>query len=294
MELKKARLESTVEIAYRAVGDGPPLLLLHGYPETHVMWSKVAPTLAERYTLVMSDLRGYGDSSKPDSNTRHETYSFRAMAADQAELMKGLGFDSYFVAGHDRGGRVAHRLCLDRPQCVRKLALLDIAPTLAMFERTDMQFALGYYHWFFLAQPAPLPEKLIGADPECYLRLKMSAWSGVPLDALEAVFGGSAIDEYVRCFRDPATLHATCEDYRASAGIDLEHDRADRAANRKIGCPLSVLYGERGLVARTYDVHDVWREVSAAEVTVASLPCGHFPAEEVPNETLRYFLDFFG
>ena len=292
-ELHKTRLESGFEIAYRILGDGPPLLLLHGYPQTHVMWGRIAPALAETFTLVLSDLRGYGDSGKPESDPRHEAYSFRSMAADQAELMQRLGFDSYFVAGHDRGGRVAHRLCLDRAECVHKLALLDIAPTLTMFERTDMAFAIAYYHWFFLAQPAPIPEKLIGADPEFYLRRKLSAWSGVPLNTLEKVFTSAALAEYVRCFRDPATLHATCEDYRASAGIDLEHDRADRVAGRKLVCPLMVLYGERGVVARTYDVLDVWRQVSAADVTATALPCGHFPAEEAPAETLEKLLDFF-
>ena len=292
-ERRKCVLDSGVEIVYWLGGAGPPLLLLHGYPQTHVMWAKLAPALAQSFTVVLSDLRGYGDSSKPESDPGHGTYSFRAMAADQAALMESLGFDRYAVAGHDRGARVTHRLCLDYPGRVCKAAVLDVAPTLTMYEATDMDFAMAYYHWFFLTQPAPLPERLIGADPRFYLRSKLAAWTGIAVEALESVFEAAAIAEYERCFREPATIHSTCEDYRAAASVDLEHDRADRAANRKIACPLLVLWGERGLIARTYDVLGVWRQVSDAEVSGATLPSGHFLAEEAPNETRDQLQAFF-
>jgi len=210
------------EINLRRAGEGPPLLLLHGYPQTHVMWHKIAPALAERFTVVLTDLRGYGDSAKPPGGDNHEAYSKRAMAQDQVEVMTALGFDSFAVAGHDRGARVGHRLALDHPERVSKLALLDIAPTLAMYERTDMAFASAYYHWFFLIQPYDLPERLIGADSDFYLEKKIGKWS-----RNDGAFTAAALAEYKRCFRDPATIHATCEDYRAAAGTDLEHDRAD-------------------------------------------------------------------
>ena len=291
--LQRCDVGSGVEIAYRIGGAGPPLLLLHGYPQTHVMWAKVAPALAQSFTVVLSDLRGYGDSSKPESDPLHQTYSFRAMAADQAALMASLGFDQFSVAGHDRGARVTHRLCLDHADRVLQAAVLDIAPTLAMYESTDMAFAMAYYHWFFLTQPAPLPERLIGADPGFYLRSKLIAWSGIPAAAMERVFSKGAMAEYERCFREPATIHGSCEDYRAAAGVDLEHDRADRAADRKIGCPLLVLWGNRGLIGKTYDVLEVWRQVSAAEVSGSALPCGHFLAEEAPTESLERMRAFF-
>ncbi len=224
------------EINLRKAGAGPPLLLLHGYPQTHVMWHKIAPALAERFTVVLTDLRGYGDSAKPPGGDGHPAYSKRAMAQDQVEVMTALGFDSFAVAGHDRGARVGHRLALDHPERVRKLALLDIAPTLAMYERTDMAFATAYYHWFFLIQPFDLPERLIGADPDFYLEKKIGKWSQSP-----GAFDPAALAEYKRCFRDPATIHATCEDYRAAASIDLDHDRAD--LDRKLACPVLALWG---------------------------------------------------
>jgi len=292
-EARKCDLGAGLEIACWVAGSGPPLLLLHGYPQTHVMWAKVAPALARNFTVVLTDLRGYGDSSKPESDAEHGPYSFRSMAADQATLMQTLGFERFAVAGHDRGARVTHRLCLDYPERVQKAAVLDIAPTLTLYEHTDMAFAMAYYHWFFLVQPAPLPEKLIGADPGFYLRSKLIAWSGIPGDALESVFTRAAIGEYERCFRDPATIHSSCEDYRAGASIDLEHDRADRAAGRKIACPLLVLWGARGMIARTYDVLELWGQQSEAEVSGGALPCGHFLAEEAPTETLERLREFF-
>ncbi len=272
------------EINLRRAGEGPPLLLLHGYPQTHVMWHKVAPALAERFTVVLTDLRGYGDSAKPPGGDNHQAYSKRAMAQDQVEVMTALGFDSFAVAGHDRGARVGHRLALDHPERVSKLALLDIAPTLAMYERTDMAFASAYYHWFFLIQPYDLPERLIGADPDFYLDKKIGKWS-----KSEGCFAPAALAEYKRCFRDPATIHATCEDYRAAASIDLEHDRAD--LGRKLVCPVLALWGAKGVIERNYPVLDIWRE-RAADVSGKALPCGHFLAEEAPAETLAELLKF--
>lgn len=270
-------------------GEGPPLLLLHGYPQTHVMWHKIAPALARHYTVVATDLRGYGDSAKPasdlHSDPEHATYSFRAMAADQVAVMAHLGFDRFLLCGHDRGARVSHRLCLDHPNAVEKVALLDIVPTLHVYESIDQRVATGYYHWFFLIQPAPLPETLIGADPEFYLKVKTGQWSRVA-----SCFDEGAMAEYRRCFSDPATIHATCEDYRAAAGIDLEHDRADLA--RKVTAPALVLWGARGLVGAAYDVLDVWR-TRCADVRGRGLDCGHFLAEESPEDTLAELLGFF-
>lgn len=269
---------SGTEINLRIGGDGPPLLLLHGYPQTHAMWHKVAPALAARFTVVLPDLRGYGDSGKPSSDAYHAPYAKRAMAADQVAVMTALGFGRFAVVGHDRGARVAHRLALDHPERVEKLAVLDIAPTLAMYERTDMAFATAYYHWFFLIQPADLPERMIGADPDGYLCRKIGAWNPVP-----DWFAPEALAEYKRCFADPAAIHATCEDYRAAASIDLEHDRAD--LDRKIACPLLVLWGARGVIERCFDPLALWRE-RAADVRGQALPCGHYLAEEAPEETL--------
>ncbi len=273
------------EINLRRAGEGPPLLLLHGYPQTHVMWHKIAPALAERFTVVLTDLRGYGDSAKPPGGDNHEAYSKRAMAQDQIEVMTALGFDSFAVAGHDRGARVGHRLALDHPERVSKLALLDIAPTLAMYERTDMAFASAYYHWFFLIQPYDLPERLIGADPDFYLEKKIGKWSQNP-----GAFTAAALAEYKRCFRDPATIHATCEDYRAAAGIDLEHDRAD--LGRKVACPVLALWGAKGVIERSYPVLEIWRE-RVRDLRGKALPCGHFLAEEAPTETVAELLNFF-
>ncbi len=272
------------EINLRRAGEGPPLLLLHGSPQTHVMWHKIAPALAERFTVVLTDLRGYGDSAKPPGGDNHEAYSKRAMAQDQVEVMTALGFDSFAVVGHDRGARVGHRLALDHPERVSKLALLDIAPTLAMYERTDMAFASAYYHWFFLIQPYDLPERLIGADPDFYLEKKIGKWSQNP-----GAFTAAALAEYKRCFRDPATIHATCEDSRAAAGIDLEHDRAD--LGRRLACPVLALWGAKGVIERSYPVLEIWRE-RVRDLRGKALPCGHFLAEEAPTETVTELLNF--
>lgn len=282
---KRRVATSETEIALRVGGAGPPLLLLHGYPQTHVMWHRIAPALAERFTVVCADLRGYGDSGKPKGGSDHAAYSKRAMARDQVEVMAALGFERFSLCGHDRGARVAHRLALDHPERVERIAVLDIAPTLRMYADTDRAFATAYYHWFFLIQPAPLPERLIGGDPAFWLRSCLGKWGRD-----EGAFAPEALAEYERCFADPAAIHATCEDYRAAAGIDLEHDRADLGT--RLPMPLLVLWGEKGLVGRTWDVPAVWRERAAA-VQGASLPCGHFLPEEAPNETLAALRAFF-
>jgi haloacetate dehalogenase len=274
------------EIACVIGGSGPPLLTLHGYPQTHAMWHRIAPSLARRFTVVCADLRGYGDSSKPEGGERHVNYSKRAMAADQVEVMRALGFPRFRLAGHDRGARVAHRLCLDHPQAVERVALLDISPTRIMYGKTDQAFATAYYHWFFLIQPFDLPERLIGADPTYYLRRKIGSWAGGL-----SYFDPRALAEYERCFSDPATIHASCEDYRAAAAIDLEHDAADASA--RVTCPLLVLWGERGVVNRLFDPLRDWGSV-ATDVRGRALPCAHFLAEEAPDETLGELLAFFG
>ena len=276
-----------VAIRARVAGEGRPVLLLHGYPQTHACWHRVAPLLvAAGFRVVAADLRGYGDSSKPASSADHAAYSKRAMAADQVAVMRALGHDRFAVAGHDRGGRVVHRMALDHPGAVGRLAVLDIAPTATMYARTDMAFATGYYHWFFLIQPAPLPERLIGADPEFYLRRKLAAWDRGP-----DTFAPEAFAEYLRCFGDPASIAATCEDYRAAATIDLEHDAAE--ADRRVEAPLLALWGERGLVGRTYDVLATWRE-KAVDVRGHALPTGHYLPEEAPDATAEALAAFFG
>ena len=255
--------------------EGPALLLLHGYPQTHVIWHRVAPRLARRFTVVASDLRGYGDSAKPATDADHAPYSKRAMALDQVRLMEKLGHGRFLVAGHDRGGRVAHRLAADHPGRVAALAVLDIAPTLAMYEQTTEAFARAYWHWFFLIQPAHFPERMIESDPAGFLRAKMAESAG------RGVFAPEAWAEYERCFT-PGAIHASCEDYRAAAGIDLEHDRADRDAGRRLPMPLLALWGARGVVERCYKPLDEWRRV-ADNVAGRSLPAGHYLPEEVPD-----------
>ncbi|HMR32599.1 MAG TPA: alpha/beta hydrolase [Geminicoccaceae bacterium] len=278
---------SGTRIFLRRAGDGPPLLLLHGYPQTHVMWHRVAPSLAARFTVVCPDLRGYGDSGKPPGGTDHAGYSKRAMARDMVEVMAALGFERFAVAGHDRGGRVTHRMCLDHPRRIERAAVLDIVPTRTIFDATDKAIAGGYYHWFFLSQPAPLPERLIGGDPLFYLHRKLGAWGAAGLSS----YAPGALAEYERCFGDPATIHATCEDYRAAATIDLEHDTADQDA--RIACPLLVLWGEKGLMQRNFDVLATWREKAGASVEGRALPCGHFLPEEQPEATTAELARFF-
>ena len=284
-----------VEIHARTGGNpaGPPLLLLHGYPQTHVMWRRVAQALAPTFSLVIPDLRGYGDSTKPapaaTPELDHAQHSKRLMAADLADLMAQLGHRRFSVAGHDRGGRVAHRLALDHPERVERLAVIDIVPTLDMYERTDMRFASWYYHWFFLIQPAPLPERLIGADPGFYLRWTLGGWGAQGLAHIEP----EAMAEYERCFCRADAIHAACEDYRASATIDLEHDRVSRASAEKIACETLVLWGTQGVVGRLYEPLALWQAQCAGRVEGSALEAGHFIPEELPDETARRLAAFF-
>jgi haloacetate dehalogenase len=269
-------------------GDGPPVLMLHGYPESHVMWHRVAPELAERHTVVLADLRGYGDSSRPASEADHASYSKRAMAADQVGLMRHLGLGTFALVGHDRGARVAHRLCLDHPDAVSRVALLDIVPTRHVFAHVDRSLAQAYYHWFFLSQEPDLPEHLIGADPGYWVRRKLAQWSGTAgIDA----FAPEAVEQYVRCFSDPDVIKASCEDYRAGASVDLAHDEVDASAGRRVQCPMLVLWGAEGFVGRAYHVLDVWNDY-AADVRGQALGCGHFLAEEQSDDTLTALDDF--
>ena len=277
-----------VRLRLRRAGSGPPLLLLHGHPQTHAMWHKVAPALAARHTVVLMDLRGRGDSERLPASADHATYSKRAMAADAVAAMRHCGFERFDVCGHDRGGRVAHRLALDHPHCLGRLMLLDIAPTLAMYEGTTETFARLYWHWFFLIQPAPLPERAIEADPAAWVRDGMGArFAG--LDP----FSPEAMAEYVRCLSQPGSATAVCEDYRASAGIDLEHDRADRAAGRRIAAPTRVLWGAHGVIARCFDALALWR-AAADDVSGRALDGGHYIAEEQPAALLDEMQRFFG
>jgi haloacetate dehalogenase len=272
-------------IHLRHGGSGPPLLLLHGNPLTHVMWHKIAPRLAREFTVVATDLRGYGDSSKPFGGGDHDAYSFRTMAKDQVEVMAKLGFERFLVAGHDRGGRVAHRMALDHPGKVAKVAFLDIVPTLHMLSDIPLQWAVDSYHWFFMAQPHDYPEKMIEAYGfERYIRKKLDK-PGVGLSA----FTPEAMAEYIRCC-NAENIHAVCEDYRAAVSIDLEHDRADLA--RKIGMPMLVLWGEKSHVNRSYKPMEAWRE-RAADVRGKKVPCGHYPAEQAPDETYAELRAFF-
>jgi haloacetate dehalogenase len=267
------------------LADGPPLLLLHGFPQTHVLWRRVAQQLAGRFRLVLPDLRGYGDSAKVAGADQ----SKRAMAADLVALMQSLGHPRFGLAGHDRGGRVAHRLALDHPQAVQRLGVIDIAPTLDMYERTDMDFARAYYHWFHLIQPAPLPELMIGGNARAYLHAKLGGWGSKGLAFIET----GALAEYERCFCNAAAIHAACEDYRASAGIDLEHDRASRAAGDKIACPMLVLWGSRGVIHRLFEPLELWQAQCAAPVEGRLVEAGHFIPEEQPDLTAQTLAAFF-
>ncbi|NEX60582.1 alpha/beta fold hydrolase [Noviherbaspirillum galbum] len=276
-----------VTIHVRHGGSGPALLLLHGFPQTHVIWHKLADRLAQRFTLVMPDLRGYGDSSKPPGDARHMQYAKRTMARDMAELMTALGHERFQVCGHDRGARVAHRLALDHTDRVDRLMVVDISPTRTMYEATDMRFATLYYHWFLLIQPAPVPETLIGNSAAFYLNTILGGWGSQGLDYIDP----EARAEYERCFCTPEAIHGACEDYRAAATIDLEHDRDDD--NMKIRCPTRVVWGERGIVGRYFKPLQDWQEKCEQPVTGKALPAGHFIPEEAPEPLLAEMLDFF-
>lgn len=279
-------VEPGVHIHAIVGGSGPPLLLLHGHPQTLSIWHKVALLLAERFTVVATDLRGYGDSSKPAGAVDHANYSKRVLARDQLTLMRKLGFERFDLLAHDRGARVAHRLAVDHPQAVSRLILLDIAPTLSMYQQTSDAFARAYWHWFFLIQPAPLPERLIESDPAAYIVDVMGRRS-----AGLAPFDPRALAQYKRCIALPGTAHGICEDYRAAAGIDMEHERADIDAGRLIDQPLLVLWGEQGVIQRCFRPLDEWRRL-ARNVVGGALPCGHYIAEEAPDALLDVVLPF--
>lgn len=285
-EHRRMDVGNGVEITLTIGGSGPPLLLLHGHPQTRALWHRVAPELAASHTVVATDLRGYGDSSKPAADSDHGNYSKRTMARDQISVMSQLGFERFDVLAHDRGARVAHRLAADFPGAVKRLVLLDIAPTLAMYEQTTQAFATNYWHWFFLIQPAPLPERLIQADPVAYLHDVMGRRS-----AGMAPFDSIALSEYERCISLPDTAHGICEDYRASASIDLVHDKADRDAGKRIQMPLLVLWAKHGVVNRCFSPLQEWRRV-AQRVEGEALDCGHYIAEELPEELLKQVVPF--
>jgi haloacetate dehalogenase len=276
-----------VTLHARRAGQGAPLLLLHGHPQTHAMWHRVAPQLAQRFEVVLMDLRGYGDSDRPAAGEGSAAYAKREMAADALAVMQSLGHERFQVLAHDRGARVAHRLALDHPRSVERMMLLDIAPTLAMYRQTSEAFARAYWHWFFLIQPPPLPEALIASDPVRYVRSVM----GARFAGLKA-FDAAALAEYERCIAIAGTAEAICADYRAAAGIDLVHDQQDLDAGRKLAQPLRVLWGEHGAVGRCFDPLALWAPY-ATDFTGRSLPCGHYIAEEAPALLLQETQAFF-
>lgn len=282
--LQDVTLSNGITMRVAIGGQGAPLVLLHGHPQNHVTWRKIAPVLAKEFTVIMPDLRGYGDSSKPPSDPAHRNYSKKVMAQDIILLMDLLGHDGFSFAGHDRGGRVGHRLALDYPQRVKRCVFIDIAPTATMYALTDKNFATRYFWWFFLIQPAPLPEKLIASDPEFFLQRHIDGQIKIPGSTGPDIFA-----EYLRCYRDPEMLRAVCEDYRAAATIDLEDDVAD--SEQRIVCPLQLLWGEKGTVGQLYDVIATWQD-KANHVEGTALPCGHAPHEEVPEKMLAVMLPF--
>ena len=279
--------DGEILISYQMGGSGPPLLLLHGFPQTKMIWHQVAPALAKHFTVIASDLRGYGASSKPQGLADHSTYSKRAMASDQAQLMNALGFSHYGVLGHDRGGRVAHRLALDYGKQVNKLMVLDISPTLAMYEQTTMQFASSYWHWFFLIQKAPIPETMIGANTEFFMKQFMGG-----RHAGLSIFAPECWQEYVLAMSDPACLHAMCEDYRAAASIDLEHDRQTIAQKQLLEMPVRVLWGEFGQVNACFKPLEDWQKLGT-DVSGQTLQSGHYIPEEIPEGLIAEALSFF-
>ena len=273
------------EISCVSAGSGPPVLLLHGYPQTNAMWARIAPLLAQHYTVVCADLRGYGDSSKPGCEVDHSNYSFRALAADQIEVMKRLGHERFHVVGHDRGGRTGHRLALDAPDRVLSLAVLDIVPTYAMFMDTNRHVAGTYWHWYFLSQPAPFPEHMIGLDPDFFYETCLVGWGKAKLSDFDA----AQLGEYRRCWRDHAQIHASCADYRAGATIDLAHDQDDLGV--KVQCPTLALWGSLGVMHRLFDMEAEWRK-RCANLSSASLRGGHFFPDLMPSETAAKLLAF--
>lgn len=284
--LKDVKLANGVTLRVATGGEGSPLLMLHGHPQNHLAWRKVAPQLAKKYQVILPDLRGYGDSDKPASDEQHLTYAKRSMADDISLLIDALGLDHVAFVGHDRGARVGHRLALDHPEKVTCCTFVDIAPTATMYAKTDKAFATRYFWWFFLIQPYPLPETMIGQDPAFFLRKHIDGQLKTPGATSEAVF-----NDYLRCYQQPEMIHAVCEDYRAAATIDLEHDAQD--SEKRIACPLQLLWGEKGTVGQLYDVVSTWQD-KAVDVQGAALPCGHSPQEEIPElflAQLQGFLD---
>ena len=266
-------------------GQGSPVLLLHGFPQNHAMWARVAPMLARRFTVVCADLRGYGDSSKPKCLGDNANYSFRSMAADQVAAMARLGFDRFHVVGHDRGGRTGHRMALDRPDAVRSLSVLDIVPTYAMFMETNRLVAGAYWHWYFLSLPAPFPERLIGNDPDFFYETCLAGWGATRLSDFDA----EMLADYRRCWHDPAMIHGSCSDYRAAATIDLAHDGAD--LGRQVACPALALWGTKGLMHQHFDLSAQWAK-RCAKLRTATVPGGHFFVDQLPTETARILTDF--
>jgi len=276
------------KLRLRMAGDGPPLLMLHGNPQTHVMWHRVAPVLADHYTVICPDLCGYGQSFKPPASADHAAYAKTQMARDMIDLMSELGHSEFQLAAHDRGARVAHRMTIDNPDKIQKLALLDIIPTIEHFERTDMAFAMGYYHWFWFAQPHPFPESVINAAPEDWFNAHTSR---EPKE--DGFFHAEALADYLNAARDPAMITGMCEDYRAAATIDMSVDKASRDAGKKITCPLLVLWGDKGKIGQWYDALEIWQSYSEAEVSGGPIPSGHYLAEEAPEEVLTQLRRFF-
>jgi haloacetate dehalogenase len=285
-ERSKVTVNGT-DIACVVGGRGPPVLLLHGFPQNLAMWAKVAPELASSFTVVCADLRGYGNSAKPKCAPDKSNYSFRALASDQRGLMRQLGFDHFHLVGHDRGGRTAHRLALDHPEAVLSLALLDIVPTYTMFAKTNSSLASVYWHWFFLSQPEPFPERLIGSDPDFFYESCLVGWGATKISD----FDSEMITAYRHAWRDPEMIHGSCSDYRAAASIDLDHDAAD--LDRKVICPTLVLYGEGGVMAQLFDLAEEWRG-RCEQLTAAALPGGHFFVDQLPHETVAILLEFLG
>ena len=282
--LMDARLETEIKMRFAIGGKGPALMLVHGHPHTHIIWRKVAPLLARKYTVVLPDLRGYGDTDKPESTPDHRPYSKKEMAKDLISLMKLLNRPTFAFVGHDRGARVGHRLALDYPESVTKAVFVDIAPTATMYALTNKEFATKYFWWFFLIQPEPFPEKLIGFDPDYFLYHHIDGQIKI-----KGCVEDKAFDEYLRCYKNPRTIHAICEDYRAAATIDLDDDKED--ADKKIQCPLYLLWGARGTVGKLYDVVGTWKE-KAVTVSGEALDCGHSPEEECPSGFLEKVLAF--
>jgi haloacetate dehalogenase len=282
---RKTVVVDGLDIACVIGGAGPPLLLLHGFPQSFALWARVAPLLTQHFTVICADLRGYGDSAKPRCLPDRSNYAFRALAADQLGLMRRLGFERFHVVGHDRGGRTAHRLALDHPEAVLTLTVMDIVPTYAMFMDTNRKVAGAYWHWYFLALPEPFPERLIGNDPDFFFETCLAGWGATRLGDFDA----EMLAEYRRAWRNPATIHGVCSDYRAAATIDLEHDAAD--LDRKVACPTLVFYGAQGVMAALFDIPAEWRK-RCSQVTGASLPGGHFFIDQYPDETARILLDF--